>query len=141
MLDIFAWIVLAILVASAVAMVFIAGSLPGHATARRRDDRRDRQRLSGNLLPAGEAQDRPLQPVLEDLAGDRPRPTGVRAVYSMGWGAPQGAALVVRNSVPIVPDVAVEVIEVPVEPNVPFKAGDVLFKIDPKPFQARVDPS
>lgn len=30
MLDLFAWIVLAILVASAVAMIFIAGSLPGH---------------------------------------------------------------------------------------------------------------
>ena len=30
MLDLFAWVVLAILVASAVAMVFIAGSLPGH---------------------------------------------------------------------------------------------------------------
>ena len=29
-LDIFAWIVLAILVVSAVAMIFIAGSLPGH---------------------------------------------------------------------------------------------------------------
>ena len=33
----------------------------------------------------------------------------------MGWGAPQGPALVVRNSVAIVPDVAGEVIEVPVE--------------------------
>ena len=30
LLDIFAWIVLLILVASAVAMVFIAGCLPGH---------------------------------------------------------------------------------------------------------------
>ncbi len=29
-LDLFAWVVLAILVASAVAMIFIAGSLPGH---------------------------------------------------------------------------------------------------------------
>jgi hypothetical protein len=29
-LDLFAWIVLAILVVSAVAMIFIAGSLPGH---------------------------------------------------------------------------------------------------------------
>ena len=33
----------------------------------------------------------------------------------MGWGAPQGSALVVRNSVSIVPNVAGEVIEVPVE--------------------------
>src|SRR6266852_3448045 len=33
----------------------------------------------------------------------------------MGWGAPQGDALVVRNSVAIVPSVAGEVIDVPVE--------------------------
>jgi multidrug resistance efflux pump len=57
----------------------------------------------------------------------------------MGWGAPQGSALVVRNSVQIVPDVAGEVIDVPVKPNVPLKAGDVLFRIDPAPFQAQVD--
>jgi RND family efflux transporter MFP subunit len=57
----------------------------------------------------------------------------------MGWGAPQGAALVVRNSVQIVPNVAGEVTEVPVEPNKPLKAGDVLFKIDPVPYQAQVD--
>ena len=57
----------------------------------------------------------------------------------MGWGAPQGAALVVRNSVQIYPNVAGEVTEVPVEPNKPLKAGDVLFKIDPTPYQAQVD--
>jgi multidrug resistance efflux pump len=57
----------------------------------------------------------------------------------MGWGAPQGAALVVRHSVQIVPNVAGEVTEVPVEPNKPLKAGDVLFKIDPTPYQAQVD--
>jgi RND family efflux transporter MFP subunit len=56
----------------------------------------------------------------------------------MGWGAPQGAALVVRNSVAIVPDVAGEVIDVPVEANRPLKAGDILFRIDPVPFQAQV---
>ena len=57
----------------------------------------------------------------------------------MGWGAPQGSALVVRNSVQIVPNVAGEVTDVPVEPNKPLKAGDVLFKIDPVPYQAQVD--
>lgn len=56
----------------------------------------------------------------------------------MNWGAPQGPALVVRNSVAIVPDVAGEVIEVPVQANQPLKAGDVLFRIDPTPFQAQV---
>ena len=57
----------------------------------------------------------------------------------MGWGAPQGPSLVVRNSVQIVPNVAGEVTEVPVEPNKPLKAGAVLFKIDPVPYQAQVD--
>jgi multidrug resistance efflux pump len=56
----------------------------------------------------------------------------------MGWGAPSGPAILGRYSVAIVPDVAGEVIEVPVQPNVPLKAGDVLFRIDPTPFQAQV---
>ena len=57
----------------------------------------------------------------------------------MGWGAPQGPAMVVRNSVQIVPNVAGEVTDVPVGANKPLKAGDVLFKIDPVPYQAQVD--
>src|SRR5262245_5902986 len=56
----------------------------------------------------------------------------------MGWGAPQGPVLVVRNSVQIVPDVAGEVLEVPVAPNQPLKAGEVLFRIDPTPYHATV---
>jgi RND family efflux transporter MFP subunit len=56
----------------------------------------------------------------------------------MGWGAPQGSAVVVRNSVAIVPDVAGEVVEVPVTANVPLKSGDVLFRIDPTPYDAQV---
>jgi RND family efflux transporter MFP subunit len=56
----------------------------------------------------------------------------------MGWGAPQGPALVYRNAVSIVPDVAGEVIDVPVTANTPLKKGDVLFKIDPTPYDAQV---
>ena len=56
----------------------------------------------------------------------------------MGWGAPQGPTLVVRNSVAIVPDVAGEVLDVPVEANKQLKTGDVLFRIDPVPYQAQV---
>ena len=56
----------------------------------------------------------------------------------MGWGAPQGDALVVRNSVAIVPSVAGEVIDVPVEANAALRAGDVLFRIDPLPYEAQV---
>jgi hypothetical protein len=54
----------------------------------------------------------------------------------MNWGAPQGPALVARNSVAIVPDVAGEVLEVPVKANTPLKADDVLFRIDPAPARS-----
>jgi RND family efflux transporter MFP subunit len=56
----------------------------------------------------------------------------------MTWGAPSGPVLVLRQSVQIVPDVAGEVIDVPVAANVPLKANDVLFRIDPVPFEAQV---
>lgn len=56
----------------------------------------------------------------------------------MGWGAPSGPLLVSRHSVSIVPNVAGEVIDVPAQPNEPLKAGDVLFRIDPVPFEAQV---
>ncbi len=41
--------------------------------------------------------------------------------------------------IPIVPKVAGAVIEVPAEPLVPMREGDVLFRIEPDPFQATVD--
>ena len=40
---------------------------------------------------------------------------------------------------PIVPNVKGRVIDVPVEANVPIKQGDVLFKLDPTPYQYVVD--
>ena len=40
---------------------------------------------------------------------------------------------------PILPGVRGRVVEVPVTPNVPLKAGDVLFQLDPRPFQYIVD--
>src|SRR5438270_8078515 len=40
--------------------------------------------------------------------------------------------------IPIVPRVSGQVTEVPIEPNRPIKKGDVLFKIDPVPFEAAV---
>ncbi len=39
----------------------------------------------------------------------------------------------------IVPEVSGHVVEVPAEPLVPMQKGDVLFKIDPAPYQAAVD--
>ena len=50
----------------------------------------------------------------------------------MGWGAPSGPVLVGRHSVQIVPDVAGEVIDVPVQPNVSLKAGEA-FRSKRKP--------
>jgi multidrug resistance efflux pump len=43
--------------------------------------------------------------------------------------------------VPIVPRVTGQVTEVPIEPNRPIKKGDVLFKIDPVPFEAALKAS
>src|SRR5450432_3581155 len=40
--------------------------------------------------------------------------------------------------IPIVPRVTGQVTEVPIEPNRPIKKGDVLFKLDPVPFQLLV---
>lgn len=57
----------------------------------------------------------------------------------MGWGAPTGPVIVGRHSVQIVPNVTGEVTEVGVQPNVPLKAGDLLFRIDPTPFRFKVD--
>ena len=56
----------------------------------------------------------------------------------MGWGAPSGPALVLRNSVQIIPSVSGEVIDVPVQANVPVNAGDVLFRIDPTTYDSQV---
>lgn len=56
----------------------------------------------------------------------------------MGWGAPSGPMVVGRHSVAIVPNVSGEVIDVPVSANVPLKANDILFRIDPVPFEAQV---
>src|SRR5580765_3837891 len=45
---------------------------------------------------------------------------------------------VVNYVVPINPPVRGLVIEVPIEPNRPIKKGDVLFKVDPTPFEIAV---
>lgn len=57
----------------------------------------------------------------------------------MQWGAPSGSVRVLTRVVSIVPNVAGQVVEINVQPNVPLKKGDILFKIDPVPFQQAVD--
>lgn len=54
----------------------------------------------------------------------------------MQWGAPTGDVRTITYSVQIVPNVAGEVLTVEAESNTPLKEGDVLFTIDPEPFEA-----
>ena len=58
-------------------------------------------------------------------------------ILFMNIVAPSAGEVRAQNYViPIVPRVTGQVTEVPIEPNRPIKKGDVLFKIDPVPFEA-----
>jgi multidrug resistance efflux pump len=58
-------------------------------------------------------------------------------ILFMNIVAPSSSDVRAQNYViPIVPRVTGQVTEVPIEPNRPIKRGDVLFKIDPVPFEA-----
>ena len=52
---------------------------------------------------------------------------------------PSGSFVVISRVVEVTPNVSGQVTEIPVKPNVPVKAGTVLFRIDPAPFQYKVD--
>lgn len=56
----------------------------------------------------------------------------------MQWGAPSGAVRVYQVVLEIIPNVSGEVIDVPVKPLVPVKKDEVLFKIDPQQYEAKV---
>jgi multidrug resistance efflux pump len=61
-------------------------------------------------------------------------------ILSLNVFAPSSADVrVIKYVVNIVPQVRGRVTEVPVEPNRPVKKGDVLFKIDPTPYQLQVN--
>jgi multidrug resistance efflux pump len=61
-------------------------------------------------------------------------------ILFMNICAPSSSDVRAQNYViPIVPRVTGQVTEVPIEPNRPIKRGDVLFKIDPVPFEAAAD--
>lgn len=51
---------------------------------------------------------------------------------------PSGRITVTGRVVEVTPNVTGEVIAIPVKPNAPVKSGDVLFQIDPAPFQYKV---
>lgn len=59
----------------------------------------------------------------------------------MQWGAPAGPVRTYNPVIEIIPNVSGEVVDVPVKSLDRVAKGDVLFKIDPVPFQAIVDRS
>src|SRR5467141_1253202 len=51
---------------------------------------------------------------------------------------PSGRVTVAGRVVEVTPNVTGQIVAIPVKPNVPVKANDVLFQIDPAPFQYKV---
>jgi multidrug resistance efflux pump len=51
---------------------------------------------------------------------------------------PSGQVTVTGRVVEVTPNVSGQIIAIPVKPNVPVKAGQILFKIDPAPFRFKV---
>ncbi len=57
----------------------------------------------------------------------------------MQWGAPTGPIRIMTRVVQVIPNVSGQVIEIAAVPNVPMQKGDLLFQIDPVPFQQSVE--
>ena len=57
----------------------------------------------------------------------------------MQFFAPSGPVRIFGYVLQIVPNVAGQVVKVPVEPNVVVEKDSVLFRIDPRPYQNTVD--
>jgi multidrug resistance efflux pump len=51
---------------------------------------------------------------------------------------PSGRVTVAGRVVEVTPNVTGQIVAIPVKPNLPVKMGDVLFQIDPAPFQYKV---
>jgi multidrug resistance efflux pump len=51
---------------------------------------------------------------------------------------PSGRVTVTGRVVEVTPNVTGQIVAIPIKPNVPVKANDVLFQIDPAPFQYKV---
>lgn len=56
----------------------------------------------------------------------------------LNYLTPSGRIVVASRVVEVTPNVNGQVIAIPVEPNVPVKAGTILFQIDPVPYQHKV---
>ncbi len=57
----------------------------------------------------------------------------------MNFLAPKGTIMVLRETVPVAPEVAGRVISVNVHSNTTIEKGQLLFSINPAPYQAKVD--
>jgi len=57
----------------------------------------------------------------------------------MQWGAPAGAVRLYKPVIEVIPNVSGEVIEVPGRPLEPMSEGDVIFRIDPTTYEAKVE--
>jgi len=57
----------------------------------------------------------------------------------MSIGAPAGTGVYMKNTIKIVPAVTGEVTDVPIEDGIDLQKGDVLFTVDPAPYQAEVN--
>ena len=64
---------------------------------------------------------------------------GVLVFVPMGWVSPAGPVIVLARSIQIAPGVSGRVMEVVAEAGKPLEQGDVLFKLDPTTYQAKVD--
>src|SRR3977135_2792994 len=51
---------------------------------------------------------------------------------------PSGRVTVTGRVVEVTPNVTGQIVAIPVKPNVPVKVNDLLFQIDPAPFQYKV---
>src|SRR5205823_7083692 len=51
---------------------------------------------------------------------------------------PSGRVTVTGRVVEVTPNVTGQIVAIPVKPNVPVKSNEVLFQIDPAPFQYKV---
>ena len=56
----------------------------------------------------------------------------------LNYLTPSGRIVVTGRVVEVTPNVSGEIMAIPVVPNVPIRAGTVLFEIDPRPFQYKV---
>jgi len=60
-------------------------------------------------------------------------------IGALNYLAPSGRVAVKAAAIAITPNVSGTVVDIAVEPNTPVSKGDLLFSIDPDPFQTEVD--